>query len=116
MKTLLIDNYDSYTHILGHYIWKITGEQPIIIKNDALTLDDIKQLEFSNIVISPGPGRPELTSDFGICSELLKHNRSIPVLGVCLGHQGIGVLAGAKVIHAPDVKHGKYSCIKHNGG
>ena len=70
MKTLLIDNYDSYTYILGHYIWKITGEKPIIIKNDSMTLEEIKNLRFGSIVISPGPGRPENEKDFGLEKSL----------------------------------------------
>ncbi|MFC1584516.1 aminodeoxychorismate synthase component I [Fibrobacterota bacterium] len=116
MKTLLIDNYDSYTHILGHYIWNITGERPVIIKNDSMSLEEIETLCFDNIVISPGPGRPEKKEDFGVCRQVLERCTRTPVLGVCLGHQGIGVYAGAEVIHAPDVMHGKHSLIRHTGG
>ena len=115
MKTLLIDNYDSYTYILGHYIWKISDVRPTVIKNDSMTLEEIKGLRFDNIVISPGPGNPEVEKDFGVCKQVLETFSSIPTLGVCLGHQGIGAFAGARVINAPAVRHGKHSVIRHNG-
>ncbi len=115
MKVLLIDNYDSYTHILSHTIWKITGHQPIIIKNNAFTVEDLRTLEFNAIVISPGPGHPSLQDDFGQCLAVLQAFKQIPILGICLGHQGIGLFSGSLVVEAPEVKHGKLSTLNHSG-
>ncbi|GGN06655.1 hypothetical protein GCM10010967_47410 [Dyadobacter beijingensis] len=111
MKTLLIDNYDSYSHILADYIWRCSDAKPIVVKNDSLSLEEIKYLEFDNIVISPGPGHPDKQEDFGVCRELMNYFSDVPILGVCLGHQGMGSVFGLKVKHAPSVMHGKYSDV-----
>ncbi|WP_438037726.1 chorismate-binding protein [Sorangium sp. So ce128] len=115
MKTLLIDNYDSYTHILGQYLWEVSGEEPIIVKNDSLSLAEIEGLELDSIVISPGPGRPERRADFGVCAEVIEALAGTPILGVCLGHQGLAARFGGRVQHAPRVMHGKIVEIEHDG-
>lgn len=112
MRTLIIDNYDSFTNNLYQYVASINIELPIIIRNDSMQLTELTLLEFDNIIISPGPGRPDNPSDFGICKEvLLKCN--VPILGICLGHQGIGFAYGGEVIHAPIPMHGRKSYITH---
>ncbi|MGK4003649.1 chorismate-binding protein [Sorangium sp. So ce1036] len=115
MKTLLIDNYDSYTHILGQYLWEVNGEEPIVIRNDGLSLAEIRALEVDSIVISPGPGRPERRADFGVCMEVFDALPDTPILGVCLGHQGLAARFGGRVRHAPRVMHGKVTEVEHDG-
>ncbi|MBR8836605.1 MAG: aminodeoxychorismate synthase component I [Stigonema ocellatum SAG 48.90 = DSM 106950] len=114
MKTLIIDNYDSYTFNLYQLIAEVNGEYPTVICNDQVAWDELKQWEFDNIVISPGPGRPENPKDFGICRQMIQ-NAQVPLLGVCLGHQGLGYGYGGTVIHAPEVRHGRESKIYHTG-
>ncbi|MEA5616725.1 aminodeoxychorismate synthase component I [Cronbergia sp. UHCC 0137] len=114
MQTLIIDNYDSYTFNLYQMIAEVNRELPLVIRNDQLNWDEIKEISFDNIVISPGPGRPEKPADFGVCKQIIE-NADVPLLGVCLGHQGLGYLHGGKVIHAPEVRHGRLSKIIHNG-
>lgn len=113
MKTLIIDNYDSYTFNLYQLIAEVNGEYPTVITNK-FVWDELKQWEFDNIVISPGPGRPENPKDFGICRQIIQ-NTQVPLLGVCLGHQGLGHGYGGKVIYAPEVRHGQVSEVYHNG-
>lgn len=114
MQTLIIDNYDSYTFNLYQMIGEVNGELPLVIRNDQVNWDEIKEISFDNIVISPGPGRPEKLADFGVCRQIIE-NGNMPLLGVCLGHQGLGYLHGGRVIHAPEVRHGRISKIFHNG-
>lgn len=113
MQTLLIDNYDSYTFNLFQLIARITGREPVVVRNDERSWRELAALDVDNIVISPGPGRPEREGDFGVCGEVLRH-ASRPVLGVCLGHQGIGHVSGGRVVHAPEVMHGRMSAIWHD--
>ncbi|MEJ1931982.1 aminodeoxychorismate synthase component I [Nostoc sp. NIES-2111] len=114
IKTLIIDNYDSYTFNLYQMIAEVNGELPLVIRNDQLDWQELKQQVFDNIVISPGPGRPENPKDFGVCQDILLNYPDVPILGVCLGHQGIGHYYGGKVIHAPEPKHGRLSEVYHN--
>jgi para-aminobenzoate synthetase len=113
VKTLIIDNYDSYTFNLYQLIAEVNGEYPTVITNK-FVWEEVKQWEFDNIVISPGPGRPENPKDFGICLQAIQ-NTQVPLLGICLGHQGLGHVFGGKVIHAPEVRHGRLSEVYHNG-
>jgi para-aminobenzoate synthetase len=112
MKTLLIDNYDSYTFNLYQLIAKINAQAPFVIRNDQVSWQDLQAIEFDNVVISPGPGNPYDPRDFGICSQVLQ-NCQKPILGVCLGHQGMGAVFGGKIISAEEVKHGQVSDIYH---
>jgi anthranilate synthase/aminodeoxychorismate synthase-like glutamine amidotransferase len=114
-KTLLIDNHDSFTHILAHHL-EAAGGEVIIKKNDEITLAEIQKMAPTHLVISPGPGHPANPEDFGICSEALRcFSASIPILGVCLGHQGLAQFFGASVVHAPQSMHGKRNLIQHKG-
>jgi para-aminobenzoate synthetase len=113
VQTLIIDNYDSYTFNLYQLIAEVNGSLPLVIQNNQMDWESVQQLAFDNIVISPGPGRPENVTDFGICSLVLK-NPPVPLLGVCLGHQGLGHFYGSKIIHAPEVCHGRLSRIYHD--
>ena len=108
---LIIDNYDSFTYNLVQLIGQHTKEFEVV-RNDKTTVAEIGKKKPEGIVISPGPGRPE---NAGICVELIctiGHN--IPILGVCLGHQAIGYAFGCKIIHAPQLMHGKTSMINHS--
>lgn len=114
MKTLIIDNYDSFTYNLFQYIGELGGD-PIVVRNDKLTLGDVAARKYSHIIISPGPGNPSDPAYFGICKEvILMFGKDIPILGVCLGHQGIIYAFGGKIVRAPLIKHGKTSVIKHD--
>lgn len=114
MRTLIVDNYDSYTFNLYQLIAEVNGTLPLVIRNDRISWQELKQLTFDNVVISPGPGRPEKPEDFGICRSILE-KANVPVLGVCLGHQGLGYVYGGRVIYAPEVRHGRLSKIYHQG-
>lgn len=107
---LLIDNYDSFTHNL-YQAFAMQGEKVHIVRNDKITLSQIEEMPVKGIVLSPGPGRPE---DAGICIEVIqKLGHKIPILGVCLGHQAIGVAFGGEVNRASHILHGKESLIFH---
>lgn len=112
MKTLILDNYDSFTFNLYQLIWEVNGEEPLVVKNDQYHWSELRSMSFDNLVISPGPGRPDNKRDFGVCHTALME-AGVPVLGVCLGHQGLAVACGGAVIHAPEVMHGRLSNIYH---
>ena len=117
MKTLLIDNYDSYTYNLFQLVAEVNGEEPVVILNDAV--DRLSALgeylaEFDNVVVSPGPGHPAEPRDFGLSGAVLAES-PIPVLGVCLGHQGIALGEGGLVGPAPEPRHGYLSTVRHDG-
>jgi para-aminobenzoate synthetase len=114
VRTLLIDNYDSYTYNLFQQLARINGCDPVVVSNDGATAGELAALDVDNIVISPGPGRPENPRDFNVCTDLLK-SVDIPLLGVCLGHQGIAVAAGGSTTAAPVVMHGRLSRVRHCG-
>ncbi len=112
MKTLIIDNYDSYTYNLVQLVDEVMQEKSIVIKNDELTFENLKKLNFDNIIIGPGPGRPDNDKDFGICKDVILHINK-PILGVCLGQQGIFYLYGGKLDYNTPT-HGIISNIYHN--
>jgi para-aminobenzoate synthetase len=112
VKTLLIDNYDSFTYNLFQLLAEANGDEPVVVRNDAVTWEELSRWEVDNVVISPGPGRPDNERDFGVCADAIARAK-VPLLGVCLGHQGLGWLAGAKVVHAPEVMHGRLSAVIH---
>ena len=116
MKILILDNYDSFVYNLAQYIGS-QGASPEVYRNDAISINQIKsKVKPDAIVISPGPGIPSNPKDFGVCAEVLKKvSPAIPTLGVCLGHQGMGFVYGAKIGHARVLKHGKTSLISHDG-
>ena len=112
MKILLIDNYDSFTYNLYHYLSSLNCKVDVY-RNDKITINQIKKNNYKKIVISPGPGNP---NQAGSCLRIVKHlYKSIPILGVCLGHQVIGQVFKSKIIGAKKLMHGKTSLITHNG-
>jgi para-aminobenzoate synthetase len=114
MRTLVFDNYDSFTFNLCQLIGEVNGEEPLVVRNDELSYSELASLHFDNVVISPGPGRPDNDRDFGVCGEVLA-KLQVPILGVCLGHQGLALVNGCRVVHAPEPVHGRLSTIHHNG-
>ena len=115
MRTLIIDNFDSFTFNLVQYLGEL-GADPLVYRNDAITAKEAEALAPDAIVISPGPGNPANERDFGVCRDiLLGLSRTTPTLGVCLGLQGFGHVYGAKVVHAPRIVHGKSSLVTHTG-
>jgi len=115
---LVIDNYDSFTYNLVQYLGELGVELPVakevrVVRNDQITVEEIRQLQPDAIVISPGPGRPE---DAGISPDVIRQlGPTIPLLGVCLGHQGIGLMFGGTITSAQELMHGKTSQIHHTG-
>jgi anthranilate synthase component II len=109
---LVIDNYDSFTYNLVQYLAEL-GAEVVVHRNDQITLEQVRQLAPQAVVISPGPGRPE---DAGISSQIIaEFGTTLPILGVCLGHQCIGQVFGGDIVGAPELMHGKTSMIHHQG-
>ena len=115
MRTLLVDNYDSYTYNLYQLLAEVYGVEPTVVRNDAPEWDGLDLGRFDCAVVSPGPGRPHEHRDFGHSRDLLRR-AALPTLGICLGHQGIGLLAGARVESAPEPRHGHLTTVEHTGG
>jgi len=107
---LLIDNYDSFTYNLWHYLGEL-GAEVMVRRNDQIAVEEALAMRPQGIVISPGPSDPDHA---GICLELVRRAGTIPLLGVCLGHQAIGQAFGSKVVRAPVPMHGKVSAIRHD--
>jgi para-aminobenzoate synthetase len=114
MRTLLIDNYDSYTYNLYQLIAGVYGTEPVVVTNDDPGWDAIDLARFDGVVISPGPGHPASGRDFGHSRAALAR-ADIPILGVCLGHQGIGLVYGSAVGSAPQPRHGHLTAVRHSG-
>lgn len=114
MKILVIDNYDSFVY----NIVQILGQQsvqPVVRRNDTITMRGIKKIQPDAIILSPGPGNPQDPKYFGVCNRVIRDlGPELPILGICLGHQGIASAFGGKVINARTVSHGKISMIRHN--
>jgi len=111
-RILVIDNYDSFTFNLVQYLGEL-GAELTVMRNDALTVEEIESMAPSRIVISPGPGRPENAGI--IVATVRRFAGRIPILGVCLGHQAIGIAFGGQVVLATSIMHGKTSAIHHDG-
>jgi para-aminobenzoate synthetase len=113
VRTLLVDNYDSFTYNLYQLIGEVTGREPVVVRNDA-DWSSVPLADVDAIVVSPGPGRPDRVRDFGISAAAIGQGR-LPVLGVCLGHQGVCRLFGGTVGPAPEPRHGRLSPVHHTG-
>lgn len=115
---IVIDNYDSFTYNLVQYLGELGAEFPVaaeiqVYRNDQISLEQIRQLQPDGVVISPGPGRPD---DAGISLDLIQQlGATLPILGVCLGHQSIGQVFGGQIVSAPELMHGKTSQVSHTG-
>jgi anthranilate synthase/aminodeoxychorismate synthase-like glutamine amidotransferase len=114
MNIALIDNYDSFTYNLHDLIYRVSGEQPRVFRNDALSFEAFVSEPVDCVVLSPGPGHPARQRDFGICSPIVAH-AALPILGICLGHQGIAHEFGGTVTRAPWPVHGLVDYINHDG-
>jgi anthranilate synthase component II len=116
MRVLVVDNYDSFVYNIAQRLGELKV-QPTVLRNDKITIKSIKRIDPDAIVISPGPGHPADKKYFGICTDIIaKLGPRIPILGVCLGHQGIVHAFGGKVIYAKKVRHGKTSIIQYTSG
>src|SRR5919109_1281974 len=114
MKILVIDNYDSFVYNLAQLLGELKTE-PTVLRNDKITLEDARKMDPDAVVISPGPGHPADRRYFGVCTDIITElGPSVPILGVCLGHQGIVHAFGGKVVNAGKVRHGKTSAIQYS--
>jgi para-aminobenzoate synthetase len=114
LKTLVIDNYDSFTYNLVHLLAEANQAEPLVVRNDELKWASLAGLEFDNIVISPGPGRPDRPADFGVSADVIRR-ANVPILGVCLGHQGIAAVYRGDIAGSPSPVHGRASLVHHSG-
>src|SRR5262249_55926063 len=114
IRTLLLDNYDSFTFNLFQLLAEVNGCDPVVVRNDGASWAELARGGFDNIVISPGPGRPQHAADLGVCADAIRE-AGLPLLGVCLGHQGLGYFCGGDVVGAPEVMHGRLSAVYHDG-
>jgi anthranilate synthase component II len=113
LKILVIDNYDSFVYNLAQLMGELRT-QPTVLRNDRITLEDVVKMDPDAIVISPGPGHPADRKYFGVCTDVIRElGHGIPILGVCLGHQGIVHAFGGKVINAKKIRHGKTSMVQY---
>ena len=111
-RVLVVDNYDSFVFNLVQYLAQL-GADVVVRRNDEVTVAEVDELGVDGVLLSPGPGRPE---DAGVCVELIRsRGESLPILGVCLGHQAIAVAYGGSVVRAPELLHGKVSDVTHDG-
>jgi anthranilate synthase/aminodeoxychorismate synthase-like glutamine amidotransferase len=110
-RILVIDSYDSFVYNLVQYLGEL-GADPVVYRNDAITVSDAEQMQPDGVLLSPGPGRPEQAGI--ICDAIRAFAGHVPVFGVCLGHQAIGHVFGGEVVRAPQLLHGKTSEIMHN--
>ena len=116
MRVLVVDNYDSFVYNIAQRLGELKV-QPTVLRNDKITINSIKGIDPDAIVISPGPGHPADKKYFGICTDIIARlGPRMPILGVCLGHQGIVHAFGGKVINAKKVRHGKTSIIQYTSG
>jgi para-aminobenzoate synthetase len=113
MRTLLIDNYDSFTYNVFQLLAEVNGSEPMVLRNDEASWEEMQRLEFDNVVISPGPGHPDRVEDFGVCADVVRDCR-LPLLGICLGFQGLCSVHGASIAHAPAARHGQLSPVEHD--
>lgn len=115
-RVFILDNYDSFVYNLYQAIGELTGTAARVVRNDAITIEELIAADPTHVIISPGPGTPEDPAYFGVCrAAILELGPRIPTLGVCLGHQGIAAALGGRIIRAPAVMHGKTSLIDHDG-
>ena len=114
MRTLIVDNYDSFTFNLYQAWCQVSDLPPVVMRHDQLVLAELRRLAIDCVIISPGPGNPANERAFGVCADVLK-KLNVPMLGVCLGCQGLGLVYGATIGHAPVVMHGRLSPIAHSG-
>jgi anthranilate synthase/aminodeoxychorismate synthase-like glutamine amidotransferase len=111
-RILVLDNYDSFTYNLVQYLGEL-GAEPIVVRNDSMSVVELLAIKPDALLLSPGPGRPENSGV--LCDAITAFAGGVPVLGVCLGHQAIGHVYGAKVVSAPELLHGKTSEVHHTG-
>jgi len=115
-RVIILDNYDSFVYNLYQAVGEVTGVAARVVRNDAITIDELLAADPTHLIISPGPGTPEDPAYFGVCrAAILQLGPRVPTLGVCLGHQGIAAAFGGRVVRAPQVMHGKTSLIEHDG-
>jgi anthranilate synthase/aminodeoxychorismate synthase-like glutamine amidotransferase len=115
-RVVILDNHDSFVFNLFQRFGEVAGVAATVVRNDAIDLPGLLALDPTHLVISPGPGTPEDAAWFGVCADAIRaFAPRVPVLGVCLGHQGIGAVFGARVVRAPRPTHGKASRVRHDG-